>query len=315
MRLLLILRRALRTMAVVAGLALVGMGVAWVIGSYWIRAAEPEPLRLPDGVPGRLVSVGEHPVHVIETGDGPQPPLLLVHGFAGSTMDWEEHVLAPLAAQRRVVAVDLFGMGFSARDDAFAYGPELWTRQLADTLDTLRIPRAAVAGHGLGGALAARLATTHPERVERLVLVSTVLPVPEEDRSWWDQGLAVRGVGEFLLGRVPHLPRGPAFSPAYQARADAIFRIAGTRVALLEYVRDEDHPAALTADYPRVAVPTLAIHGTADEVFQWAAAEMILPRIHDALVLPLDGVGHWPLRDAPDAVLRAMVPFLDGRPH
>lgn len=307
------LRLLLRAMTVLALVALAGMGVAWVVGSAWIRAAEPDALRLPDGVPGRLATIGDRAVHLIDTGRGDATPLLLVHGFAGSTMDWEEHVLAPLAAGRRVIAVDLLGMGFSARDDARADEPDAFTRQLADTLETLRIPRAAVAGHALGGALAARLAVTHPERVERLVLVSTLVPIPESEQSWWQRGLAIPGVGEFLLGRVSHLPDEPGFSPAYVARAEAIFRIAGTRDALLDVVRDDGHPAALAESYARIAVPTLAIHGTADAVFPWAAAQHYLPRIPDALVLPLDGVGHWPLRDAPQAVLDATIPFLDGR--
>ncbi|MCW5889443.1 MAG: alpha/beta hydrolase [bacterium] len=307
------LRLLLRAMTVLALVALAGMGVAWVVGTAWIRAAEPEPLRLPDGVPGTLTTVDERAVHVIDTGQGAAAPLLLVHGFAGSTMDWEEHVLAPLAAARRVIAVDLLGMGFSARDEGLAYGPDLWTQQLVGVLDVLRIPRAAVAGHALGGALAARLATTHPERVERLVLVSTLVPIPESEQSWWQRGLAIPGVGELLLGRTAYLPEGPGFAPGYTARAAAIFRIAGTRPALLGFVRGDDHPERIAEAYARIAVPTLAIHGTDDDVFPWEAAHHYLPRIHDALVLPLDGVGHWPLRDAPERVLAAIDGFFD--PH
>lgn len=307
------LRVLLRLMTVVALVALAGTGVAWVIGTASIRSAEPDALRLPSDVPGRLTTIGGRAVHVVEAGQGAETPLLLVHGFAGSTMDWEEHVLAPLAADRRVVAVDLLGMGFSARDDALVHGPAVWTQQLVDTLDTLRLPRVAVAGHALGGALAAQLATAHPERVERLVVVSTLVPLPEAEQSWWQRGLAVRGVGEFLLGRVAYLPAGPGFSPAYVARAETIFRIAGTRRALLDFVRGDDHPMRLAADYARVAVPTLAIHGTADEVFPWDAAQAYLPRLHDALVLPLDGVGHWPMRDAPERVVAAIDDFLGAR--
>jgi pimeloyl-ACP methyl ester carboxylesterase len=313
MMLVRILRVLLRIMAAAALVALAGMGVAWVIGTALIRSAEPDALALPLGVPGRLATIGGRAVHVVEAGQGPGTPLLLVHGFAGSTMDWEEHVLAPLARQRHVVAVDLLGMGFSARDDTLAYGPDVWTQQLIDTLDTLRLPRVAVAGHALGGALAAQLAIAHPDRVERLVLISTLVPLPEDGQSWWQRGLAVRGVGEFLLGRVPYLPEGPGFSPAYVARAEAIFRIAGTRRALLDFVRGDDHPVRLAADYVRVGVPTLAIHGTADEVFPWEAAQAYLPRLHDALVLPLDGVGHWPMRDAPERVVTAIDDFLAAR--
>jgi pimeloyl-ACP methyl ester carboxylesterase len=97
---------------------------------------------------------------------GPGAPLLLVHGFGASTFDYEERVLEPLARSHKVVAVDLYGFGWSERNDEFAYGWALWSEQLAGTLDALGIERAAIAGHSMGGAAAAVFAARHPERVE-----------------------------------------------------------------------------------------------------------------------------------------------------
>lgn len=44
----------------------------------------------------------------------------------------------------------------------------------------------------------------------------------------------------------------------------------------------------------------------------WTATERTATQVHDALVLPLDGVGHWLLRDVPERVVDAMRGFLDA---
>lgn len=293
-----------------AGVLVVAAGIAFALGSYWMERAEPDAVALPAGMPGRLIAVGAHPVHVVERGSG--PPVLLVHGFAGSTYDWEEHVLEPLADGHRAIALDLFGMGFSDRDDAMSYGLDLWVEQLRGTLDALGIERAAIAGHSMGAAVAVAFAAAHPERVERLVLVAPLVPVDDRERPLFFRILQTPGAGEALLGWRDHLPALPGFSDAYHARARAAFRIRGTRRALLRWVREGDDPARLGAAYDRVAVPTLVVAGRADDIVPWAAVEAAATRIDGALVLPLDGAGHWLLRDEPDRVVDAMRGFLDA---
>jgi len=310
MSLLRVLRFVLRGTAVIAAFLILLAGVGYAVGSLWIARAEPDAAANPDRVPGTLLAVGAHPVHVVERGSG--PPLVLIHGFAGSTFDWEEHVLEPLARNHRVVALDLFGMGFSARDDAMPYGLEVWSDQVAGTLDALGISRATIAGHSMGGAVAAAFAVAHPERVERLVLVAPLVPVRDEDRTLFFRILGIPGAGEALLGWYDHLPALPGFSEAYHARARQAFRIRGTRRALLRWVREGYDRDALGDTYRRLGVPTLVIAGRGDDIVPWPAVERAAMGIDGALVLPLDGAGHWLLRDVPERVVDAMRRFLDG---
>src|SRR5215208_4488739 len=103
---------------------------------------------------------------------GSGPPLILLHGLSGSGRWWGRNV--PVFARSfRTYAVDLPGFGGSR--------PVRWSRlddiadRLADWLEDEGLPKAHVAGHSLGGAVAARLAARHPDRVDRLVLVDAAI--------------------------------------------------------------------------------------------------------------------------------------------
>jgi pimeloyl-ACP methyl ester carboxylesterase len=306
-----ILRPVLRWLGRIAAVVVVLLALAYVVGRALIASVEPETDgALPGGLPGRLVATDGRLVHVVERGQG--DPIVLVHGFAGSTLDWETTLLDPLARDHRVVAIDLLGMGFSARDDDLAYGYDLWASQLLAVMDALGIARATLVGHSLGGAVVAIVAGEHADRVERLVLVAPLVPLEQSERAWFFKLLEIPGVGEVLLGTTDHLPRLPGFDDGYHARAHEIFRRRGTRRALLRFLRHGRDTPRLVSAYRDVRAPTLVVSGTADDIVPYAAVRRWAPAIADAVVVPLDGVGHFVMRDAPDRLLDAIHRFLDG---
>lgn len=285
------------------------LALAWVTGTMLTGRAEVDPGDLlPANVPGRMIEAGGRRVHVVEAGAG--EPVVLVHGFAGSTLDWEDAVLPALATSHRVIAVDLLGMGFSARAADLAYGYDLWSRQIVAVLDALGIARASIVGHSLGGAVAALVAGEHPERVQRLVLVAPLVPLESSQRAWFFKLLAIPGVGEAMLGATDHLPSLPGFSDAYHARARLVFRRRGTRDALLTYLRHGRDTPRLTDAYRGIQAPTLVIAGTADDIVPYAAVKRWAPAINDALLFPLGGAGHFLMRDEPARVIAAITDFL-----
>jgi pimeloyl-ACP methyl ester carboxylesterase len=291
--------------------AAVLLAIAYVAGRVLIARAEPDAGDgLPADVPGRLIVAGGRAVHVVEQGEG--PPAVLVHGFAGSTYDWEETLLAPLARSYRTVAVDLLGMGWSARGDDLAYGFDLWSRQVVDVLDALGLARVTLVGHSLGGAIAAIVAGEHPDRVERLVLIAPLVPLEQSERGWFFRLAEIPGVGETMLGMTDHLPQLPGFSDAYRARARAVFRRAGTRHALLRYLRQGLDTSRLQASYGRIRAPTLVVYGVEDDVVPYTAIRRAVPEIHDVLVLPVEAGGHWLVRDEAGRVLDALEHLRSG---
>src|SRR2546423_6490341 len=107
---------------------------------------------------------------------GSGPPVVLIHGMINSSRHWEAVALR-LAASHTVIAPDLIGHGDSAtpRGD---YSIGAHAAVIRDVLAAIGIDRASVVGHSLGGGVAMQFFYQFPQRVERLVLVSSGGPGP-----------------------------------------------------------------------------------------------------------------------------------------
>ena len=117
-------------------------------------------------------------------GGGEGAPVILLHGGFGS---WEMFGGNPeqLARARKVIAVDLQSHGRTpAADRPMRF--ETMAQDIVELLDDLKLERAALMGFSLGGGVALRTGIAHPERVERLVLVST----PFRRSGWYPEIIA-----------------------------------------------------------------------------------------------------------------------------
>lgn len=159
--------------------------------------------------------------HVEVDGSASGPPLLLLHGFTGSTRAWDE-IRPALTAGFRVVSIDLIGHGQSAcPPDPTRYTLEWAARDLAALLDALEVDRAYLCGYSMGGRVALHFATAASDRVCGLLLESAspgIEAAPErEKRAQADNALAERlerdGLEKFvaaweaqpLLALAPHV--------------------------------------------------------------------------------------------------------------
>ncbi|HEY0166319.1 MAG TPA: alpha/beta fold hydrolase [Jatrophihabitans sp.] len=117
----------------------------------------------------RTLELHGHPLSYADVGAG--PAVLFVHGLLGSHQHWA-HLMQTLAAERRLIAPDLFGHGASAKPVGdYSLGAHAAT--LRDLLDRLEVAEVTLVGHSLGGGIAMQFSYLFPERVKRLVLVSS----------------------------------------------------------------------------------------------------------------------------------------------
>ena len=109
-------------------------------------------------------------IHVALAGPADAPPLLLVHGWPQNWWAWRE-VIPALAAEHRVIAVDLPGFGWSDAS-AGGYEKERLAGQLLSLLGELGIERVTWIGHDWGGWIGFLAALRAPERFERMLAVT-----------------------------------------------------------------------------------------------------------------------------------------------
>jgi pimeloyl-ACP methyl ester carboxylesterase len=112
-----------------------------------------------------------HGHRVIYRAAGSGPPVVLIHGMVNSSRHWREVALR-LAERHTVIAPDLIGHGDSAtpRGD---YSIGAHAAAIRDLLTAIDVSAATFVGHSLGGGIAMQFFWQFPERVERLVLVSS----------------------------------------------------------------------------------------------------------------------------------------------
>src|ERR1041385_194290 len=122
----------------------------------------------------RFLDIDSIRVHYQEAGDVNAPALILIHGFASSTLVWSKVFLRLAEEGYRVIAVDMLGYGYSAKPKNGEYTIAGQAKLLMRLLNCLGIEKAIFIGSSYGGAVAATCALDYANRVEKLVLVGTV---------------------------------------------------------------------------------------------------------------------------------------------
>lgn len=127
---------------------------------HWFDSIERLPIH--------MAMVDGQRIAYLDAGQG--PPVILIHGFGGSMWQWE-YQQAALAAHYRVVTLDLLGSGLSDKPE-IEYRPDQLLSSFRKFMDALDIPRATLVGNSMGAGLAIGMALSHPDRVDRLVLIA-----------------------------------------------------------------------------------------------------------------------------------------------
>jgi pimeloyl-ACP methyl ester carboxylesterase len=270
--------------------------------------------------PQHWAQVGGRPVNYVELGEG--PPLLLVHGLGGSWQNWLE-TIPHFARTHRVVALDLPGFGESPlpaeRISMRGYG-----RLLDAFCDAVGIDRAVAVGNSMGGFVAAELAIQHPERVEKLVLVSAAGITAEHQRN--ERVLALmRRFEAALTWAATHPQPGFLMRPRARRGLRLVFahpdKLPGA--LLVEQARGAGKPGFIDAldaisEYPlrdrleRISVPTLIVWGERDKLVPLRDADVFEELIPNARKLVYADTGHAPMLERPGRFNRDLEAFLAG---
>ena len=223
---------------------------------------------------------------------GAGPPLILLHGLAGSARWWTRNIPA-LSRSFRTISIDLPGFGASPRRHRLVLDDV--ADQLVGTMDRLGIDQASVIGHSMGGLIAGGLAADHPDRVDRLVLVDAAFLTlgPAAIRRVAGPATTLRRTAPSLLPVLVQdgLRSGPV------RLADATIQLLGV-----------DWRTKL----PRIVAPTLVIWGEHDAICPLSIGRRIVAAVPGSRLVVVAGAAHNPMWERPEAFDREVLDFLSG---
>jgi pimeloyl-ACP methyl ester carboxylesterase len=257
-------------------------------------------------------------------GDG--PPIVLIHGMLNSSSHWRSVALS-LASEYTVIAPDLIGHGDSAapRGD---YSLGAHAASIRDLLAAIGIDRASVVGHSLGGGVAMQFFYQFPQRVERLVLVSSGGLGHEVTASLRSAALPgvspllamtirPRLVGALARGGALLRERGVGAGVYLQAAARALrpLQSAESREAFLQTLRAviDVHGQRVSATdrlYLLEALPTMIVWGERDNTIPLAHGREAHEAIPHSRFETIAGAAHFPHLEEPDALAGLLRDFM-----
>jgi pimeloyl-ACP methyl ester carboxylesterase len=226
-------------------------------------------------------------IRYMECGSG--EPLVCFHGAGGLRIARAHETLAE---RYRVIVFETPGFGASPVNDRSATMWEL-ADTMAEAVANLGIARFNLMGTSFGGRLALFLAIQHPERIEKLILVSPAAIRPEGNQP--PPG------GARLYAHPERQPVLPPPDPAIVAKQGA----------LVQRLRGPDRDPELESRMPGLDLPTLVLFGTSDQQIPPAMGRVYrekLPRCH--LVYVYDA-GHSIDADRPEAFASVVGEFLE----
>lgn len=309
------MRTVWRVGAVLLSLILLGLGV-WLFAPDKTRA-DLEPLYL--ARPADMIQVGANRLHVRDTGPRDAPAVIMIHGFGSSLHTWEPWA-EELDDDLRVIRLDLPGSGLSPPDPADDYTDDHVIALLLAMMNRLGVQRASFVGNSVGGRLAWTMAAEHPDRVDRLVLISP-------------DGFASPG---FEYGKAPDvpfimqamryvLPRGMLKSNIAAGYADPaalteptvtryrdLMLAPGARQAMLDRMKQ----TVLRDPVPmlrRIRAPVLLVWGQKDAMIPYSNAADYQRNLSDVRLVTLHDLGHLPQEEAPARSLPPVRDFLLGK--
>ena len=270
---------------------------------------------------GQTVAVTGASLNVVELGprDADGPPILLLHGASSNLEAMRKPLGDMLAKRHRVILIDRPGHGWSPRDREADSTPDVQARMIADALAKLDTGPVVVVVHSLAGALGARLALDHPDRVAGLVMLAPVTHPWYGGVGFYTKLVTTPVIGP-LLAHTITLPLGlllaepgarAVFLP--QAMPDNFVKESATPLLLrprefLANARDLVTLKAAVEDqsprYSEIRTQVTIISGDVDKTVSTVIhSRMFAKAVPGAKLIELPGIGHMVQNAVPDLVV------------
>jgi haloalkane dehalogenase len=275
----------------------------------------------------RFLDVGPGALHYVDEGPRDAAPLLCLHGNPSWSFLYRR-LARELRDRHRVVAPDHLGCGLSDKPQGWSYRLADHVANLERLVEALDLRDITLVVHDWGGAIGFGMATRHPERVARLVILNTAA-FPEGRMPLRIALCRTPVLGEALIRRCNAFAlaavrmavvKHERMTPVVRRGFLAPYADAASRIAHWRFVQDipmsPRHPSYATleeidAGIPRLADRPAAIYwGERDFCFTPAFRRMWERRLPGAEVHGIEDAGHYVLEDAHERILPWLRDFL-----
>lgn len=275
---------------------------------------------------GRRLDIGGRSIFCVDVPADVErrEPLLLLHGFPTSGFDWR-HIIDPLARHRRVVTFDFLGFGLSDKPTDIRYSLFDQATLVEEVTRALGIAEAAVVSHDMGDSIAAEVCARSIEGRLRFEITRRVLT----NGSIYIE-MANLSPGQQMLLAMTDDALPLEFAPTFETYVPSIVSIFGDSPpgedelraqwellahqygqALLprtiRYIEErrehEDRWIRALREHP---TPITLIWGDRDPIAVFAMAERFGSERPGTPLVRLEGVGHFPMIEAPGMVFEAI---------
>ncbi len=246
----------------------------------------------------KSIKAGKYTVNYHDHGEG--DTVLLIHGSGpGVTAyaNWSK-VMPYLAEDRRVIAPDMLGFGYSERPVGVTYTMDLWVQQTIDLIDALKIDKVDVVGNSFGGALALSLAIKYPERVRKIVLMGS-MGIEFDltyglDRVWGYEPSVefMRSVLDLFTYNKSMITDELA-KIRYDASVEEGFQESFSSMFPYPRQRSVTMMASDEEDIKKIKAPALIVHGRDDLVIPVSNAYKLFDLLENSQMHIFGKCGHW----------------------
>jgi pimeloyl-ACP methyl ester carboxylesterase len=246
----------------------------------------------------RTIDAGGIETSYLEAGSG--ETVLMLHGSGpgvSALANWQHNI--PTLAQRfHVLAPDIVGFGTTERPEDIVYSLRTWTDHIWAFMNAHGIEKARVIGNSLGGRIALQMATDHPDRIAKMVLMGTpaVGMTPTEGlaalRAYEPSHEAMRALLRNYFAVDPAMITDDLVKIRYEASiADGAYE--AYRAMFLD-PRHAGSDLGITENEVRaIATPALLIHGREDKVVPLQVSLTMVGLLPDADLHVFSACGHW----------------------
>lgn len=259
----------------------------------------------------KFLQIDGNKIRYLESGDSKQT-LVLVHGLGASAERWE-HVIPLFADNFRIIVPDLIGFGLSDKPQV-DYTPEFFSEFLEKFFVASGTKRPYLVGSSLGGQISVEYTVSHPNNVEKLVLVSPAGVMKQSTPALDAYIIAALYPNEHSAKNAFELMEGSGDNIDQKIINGFIerMRLPNAKLAFMSTVLGLKNSELITSKLSSISVPTLIIWGSRDPVIPINHADSFVSAIQDCQFFRMDGCGHTPYVQNPSTFASKVLEFLNN---